>query len=214
MSKNIHICIAVVAFGLTMASTSHAQERTKYQEDFGCSPGWFGCDPDFVEGGPCTPNHTRGQCIVTKTGGDGNCFAGRKHPTLDTTNIWESSDPHDCRCRVHAGASGPSFGSVACSVRITENGSGPPPPPHFETPPAMVACCSTIASTGNYGCTASQMVYQAKLLGLAPGTDGVAVCRSGTIKEVIGGQAFAPARCNASGPYTYGLFDVNDPRCH
>lgn len=214
MTRKSYLCIVIAVSSVIPAATSHAQESTKYQQDFDCSPGMFGCDPDFVMGGPCSPNHTRSQCIVTKVGGDGNCFAGRKHPALDTTNIWESNDPHDCRCRVHAGASGPSSGKVSCSVRITENGvPHPPPTPHFQTPPAMVGCCSAIASTGDYGCTNSQLVYQAKLLGLTPGTDGLALCRSGTVKLTIGGRALAPARCNASGSDIFAIFDVDDTRC-
>ncbi len=211
-------CAVVLSVGLaavTIGTVWGSSPQVKYAQDFGCSPGLFGCDPDFVMGGACSPQSTRAACKVTKKSGDGNCFAGRKHPDLDTTNIWESSDPHDCRCRVHAGASGPSFGSVACFVEISENGPATPPPyPYFESPPAQVGCCGIIGSTGNYGCTSSQMVYQAKLLGVPPGTDALALCQNGGIGVTINGQVVAPSRCNTVGAYAFGIFNATDPQCN
>jgi hypothetical protein len=99
-------------------SRANADQLSK-DENAGCSGGVFGCDSDKVYGRACDEGFRRQSCTVEKVSGNGNCFAGRRHPTLDTTHFWVSpSNEQDCRCYAHAGASAGQ--GVQCRVTVTE----------------------------------------------------------------------------------------------
>lgn len=134
--------------GAKLLETPSAQAQPitvqTYLDDLnaGCSGPPFGCGPDRTFGGKCDAGFHRKECVVKKIGGTGNCFAGRKHPKLDTANIWAyPDDPHDCTCYAHAGADW--LHSVQCEVTITEEGATPPQPtcPDGKKCSAGYSCC-------------------------------------------------------------------------
>lgn len=114
----------------------------------------------------------------------------------------------DCRC---AGSTVSSSGTCRPAPVV------PPTPtktPHFEDPHA-VACCGLLVvppwSLETYGCSsASQMVYQAKLLDASSPAEADKLCKSGVyVASPGGGAPRKPSTCNGE----FAGWAVDDSRC-